>query len=306
MSQASEQLEDTEDLNLDGIVDDFEETEVEDEREEGADDEDSHEREDNDEAEPKKPADDDPELEGEHGGEKVKLKKSELFAGYMKDADYRRKTAETAEQRRQAETLLQAVSQERQQYVTQLTNIMQVLQSDMQDDQAELSQLAQTDPAAYIARLQQTNARAQKYQQAEAARQALLKQEQEQVQRTRSEYERRERQTLIEKLPAWRDEKRASAEKKVIADYLIGRGFTPQDLNSLTDHRMLLLARDAALYHARKSVPQKQSTQHRAPVKPGAATRTTGREADAQRAADRLKRNPNSIDALAGLVAALE
>lgn len=306
MSQASEQLEDTEDLNLDGIAEDFEETEAEDEHEEGSDQEDSHEQEDNDEAALQTQADDDPELEGEHGGEKVKLKKSELFAGYMKDADYRRKTAETAEQRRQAETLLQAVSQERQQYVNQLTNIMQVLQSDMQGDQAELNQLAQTDPAAYIVRLQQTNARAQKYQQADAARQALIKQEQDQMQRARTEYETRERQILLEKLPAWRDDKRASAEKKVIADYLIERGFTNQDLSGLTDHRMLLIARDAALYRARKSVPQKQNTQHRAPVKPGAATRTTGREANAQKALDRLKRNPNSIDALAGLVGANE
>ena len=306
MSQANEQLEDTEDLNLDGIAEDFDETEVEDEIEEGSDETDSREIEDNEEAEQKTPVDDDPEIEGEHGGEKVKLKRSELFAGYMKDADYRRKTAETAEQRRQAETLLQAVSQERQQYVNQLTNIMQVLQSDMQGDQAELNQLAQTDPAAYIVRLQQANARAQKYQQAEAARQALLRQEQEQSQRTRTEYEHRERQTLLDKLPAWRDDKRASAEKKVIADYLIERGFTNQDLNNLTDHRMVLIARDAALYRARKSAPQKQNTQHRAPVKPGAATRTTGREANAQKALDRLKRNPNSMDALAGLVGANE
>lgn len=42
--------------------------------------------------------DEDPEIDlGE-----IKLKKSELKAGYMKDADYRRKTAEAAEVKREA------------------------------------------------------------------------------------------------------------------------------------------------------------------------------------------------------------
>ena len=54
---------------------------------------------------------DDPEEEWEAGGQKYKVKKSELRSGYMKDADYRRKTAEVAEQRRQVEAFAQQVVQ---------------------------------------------------------------------------------------------------------------------------------------------------------------------------------------------------
>ena len=51
---------------------------------------------DDPEPEQQSPQDDDPDEEWEAGGQKYKVKKSELRAGYMKDADYRQKTAKVA------------------------------------------------------------------------------------------------------------------------------------------------------------------------------------------------------------------
>lgn len=309
MSQANEQLEHDE-LNLDDIADSLVDGEEEVE-EEDIDDTDANldegnegEGEEESEEEDTKPDDDDPEFEIEHGGKKLKLKKSELVAGYMMEADYRRKTAELGEQRRKAEELMQAVTQERQQYVNQLTTALQVIQSELQEDQEALNELAQSNPAEYIARLQKANAKAQKYQQIEQARQALLKQQQEAEAKAQAEFAKRERQVLLEKLPSWRDEKRAVAEQKVIANYLLDIGYTADELNELIDHRALLVARDAALYRASKQAKQKQHKPHRAPIKPGAATRTTAKEAAAAKAVERLKRNPDSLDALASFAAA--
>jgi hypothetical protein len=300
-SQAAEQL-DTEDLTLEGIAAGMEP----DPEEEGAEAESSDHDEDNEEAPSQEAAQpDDPEFEVDHGGQKLKLKKSELVAGYMKDADYRRKTAEVAEQRRQAEALVQAVAQERQGYVTRLDTLMQALQSELVDDQKALNELAQSDPAAYIARLQSANVKAQKYREAEAARAQLLELQRQAEARATSEYAKRERQTLLDKLPAWRDEKRAAQEQELIAKYLTSIGYAPDELATLYDHRALLVARDAALYRAQQATRKKVTPPSRAPVRPGAAPPNDGgKSAAAVKAADRLKRNPNDLGALAGFAAA--
>jgi hypothetical protein len=303
VSQAAEQLDNTDDLTLDDIASGMDEPEeVEEEGAEESEQLDTDE--DNDDAAPEvAAADDDPEFEVDHGGQRLKLKKSELVAGYMKDADYRKKTAEVAEAKRQSEAMVQAVAQERQQYVTRLDTLMQALQSELVDDQAALNELAKTDPAAYIARLQQANAKAQKYREAESARQALQEQQRQAEAKATADYAAAEHQKLIERLPSWRDAKRAGAEQKLIVEYLTSIGYQPQELSELYDHRALLVAREAALYRASKTAKQKVDKPTRTPVRPGASQRTHGREANVQKATDRLKRNPNSLDALAGFAA---
>lgn len=315
-SQATEQL-DTEDLNLDEIAADMDAEQDDSAKETQADESDesdeSAETDESDESDEgadkdspqKAKSDDDPEFEIEHGGQKLRLKLSELVAGYMKDADYRRKTAEVAEARRQAEALVQAVAQERQSYVTRLETLMQVLQAELLDDQQALNELAKSDPAAYIARLQQSQQKAQRYREAEAARAQLLEQQRLAEERATAEYAQRERQILIDKLPSWRDEKRAAQEQKLIAEYLISMGYQPDELKTLYDHRALLVARDAALYRAQRQAKSKQAQQNRVPVRAGAAKPNDGgQSAAAMKAAERLKRNPNDLHALAGFAAA--
>jgi hypothetical protein len=78
----------------------------------------------------------------------------------------------------------------------------------------------------------------------------------------------REHQATLDKLPEWKDEKKAAAEKEEIAKELLSRGFPPEmvfgkynrdgspvldqygniESPGLLDHRTLLLARDAMLY----------------------------------------------------------
>lgn len=314
-SQAIEQL-DTEDLNLDEIASDMDaeqdDSEKETQEDESAESTESDETDESDEGDDKdsqqkaKSDDDDPEFEIEHGGQKLRLKKSELVAGYMKDADYRRKTAEVAEARRQAEALVQAVAQERQNYVTRLDTLMQALQAELLDDQQALNELAKSDPAAYIARLQQSQQKAQRYREAEAARAQLLEQQRLADEHATAEYAQRERQILTDKLPSWRDEKRAAQEQKLIAEYLISMGYQPDELKTLYDHRALLVARDAALYRAQRQAKQKQAPQqNRVPVRAGAAKPNDGgKSAAAMKAAERLQRNPNDLHALAGFAAA--
>lgn len=154
------------------------------------------------EAEEEAPAeDDDPEIDlGE-----IKLKKSELKAGYMKDADYRRKTAEAAEAKREAQAVQERVQQERSHYANHLDVVLHNLQTQLVGDQAALAQLAQTDPASWVAENAKFQQRYADYQTAIRERQALGQRQQADSEAQLAEWAKGERETLAKKLPQWSD-----------------------------------------------------------------------------------------------------
>lgn len=84
-----------------------------------------------------------------------------------------------------------------------------------------------------------------------------------------------ESEALLAKVPAWRNAEKASQEKGEISGALTSHyGFTPQEVSTIMDHRMLLVARDAAAYRkllANKDARVKQARQAPATGKPGAA-----------------------------------
>lgn len=247
--------------------------------------------------------DDDPEEEWEAGGKQFKVKKSELRAGYMKDADYRQKTAEVAEQRRAVEQAAQQIQQERQNAASQLDVFLGALHKELLGSQPDTA-LLDTDPTEYLRQQAAYNHRAGQYQAALQQRQALQGRITEDQQRQRQEYMRTESAKLLESLPAWRDEKVRSTETAQVAKYLSDLGYSAQELNELVDHRALLVARDAALYRAMQSAKDKKAQPAPPrPVRPGAAGNANP-NARLQRAGDRLKRDPNDLDALSAFVGA--
>lgn len=63
----------------------------------------------------------------------------------------------------------------------------------------------------------------------------------------------KEHELLLEKLPEWRDQPTAKAERTKLSDYLMNQGFTKEDVMGASDHRLILLARKAMLYDDGKS-----------------------------------------------------
>ena len=93
-----------------------------------------------------------------------------------------------------------------------------------------------------------------------------------------------EQEALLSRVPEWRNPEKASAEKGEIARALLDRyGFNPLELNNLTDHRALLVARDALRYHQMQAVKTDKVKQAReAPpvVKPGTVQKQSNAKAD--------------------------
>lgn len=211
--------------------------------------------------------DDDPEIDlGE-----IKLKKSELKAGYMKDADYRRKTAEAAEVRRAAEAERAQVRQEREYHANQLDVLIHGLQSQLVGDQQALAQLAETDPAEWVRQNAAFQQRYAQYQQAIQERQTLANRMTAEQEQQLNEWRKSEREKLQEKLPEWRDKTKAEAEQRIVAEYLLKEGYEANEIGELFDHRALIVARKAALYDQLQAAKAKQTQTPPKPVKPGVA-----------------------------------
>lgn len=231
----------------------------------------AEEEESDDPEQPETVDEEDPEEEWESGGEKFKVKKSELRAGYMKDADYRRKTAEVADQRRMVETFAQQLAQERQQAANQLDVFLGALHRDLIGSQPD-PKLIEEDPQEFLRQQSAYQVRVQQFQGALAQRQAVQQRDTAEQQRQQAEYQRKQDQKLVEAIPAWKDSKVRTQESADIAVYLQSLGYTPQELNDLNDHRAMLVARDAAKYRQLQAAKGKQVPPAAGkPVKPGAA-----------------------------------
>lgn len=220
--------------------------------------------------------------EFEVNGEKVSG--AELASGYMKDADYRQKTAQAAQLRRDAEQLMQTAQNELSQRANKLDVLANALYQEIVGDQSQLASLVESDPAEYLRRSHYLAQRNQLLQQAMAEREAVGRQKGEYEHRQLAEYVRDEQEKLHAALPEWRDTKVAESEGKELAEYLMGTGFGADELSELYDHRALILARKAMLYDKRASLKpavQKQSVN----VKPGAPQQTNS----SQKSREKLK-----------------
>jgi DNA-binding ferritin-like protein len=63
------------------------------------------------------------------------------------------------------------------------------------------------------------------------------------------EFVQEQAKALLKAIPEWADETKRKAEKAELGQYLLGQGFTNEDINSPTiDHRLVVMARKAMLH----------------------------------------------------------
>jgi hypothetical protein len=182
-------------------------------------------------------------------GEEAQVTLSELKAGYMKDADYRRKTAEISTVRKETEADRERLGKGIQALVKQLSvaeKLMQEASFNISDEQ--LDQLAGENPAEYVrlSRIREKN-----QQKMQALYMAAQEVEAVQTQEAKASLERhraQERELLAKERPEFR---KPEAVERVYS-YLQGDnfGFTKEVLDTITDRRFVVLADKARRYDA--------------------------------------------------------
>lgn len=220
----------------------------------------------------------------------------------MLHSDYTRKTQEIAEQRRTLETQAQqAVLRERQQYMQALQQMQQsvIASAAPELNNVDWDKLATEDPAQYVRlsnRAKQVNETlASIHAEQEKVQQQMQAQRQERL--TQRVAEAKEK--IVKDIPEWNDDLYKELMDRGVKSY----GFTPQEVSNAFDPRFIRMLHDLNQFHKMKEQKPlvEKKVQSLPPVlKPGLAKQSTNRGVERLKAArERLKADPNSIDAAA-------
>lgn len=185
-------------------------------------------------------------------GEEFEVSLDELRNGYQRQSDYTRKSQALAEQRKAYESNLQSIETERQQYAAALENMVQNQNNALaQYENINWAELKDSDPVEYMEkRLEYQDAK---------DKVAALQQEQIQVQQQNeatfkariNERLQEEAKLLAKALPEYNDPN--TNLKGQLRDYATGLGFTPQDIDGIIDHRVVMVLHKAMMHDAAKS-----------------------------------------------------
>jgi len=230
-------------------------------------------------------------------GEEFEVTQDELVAGYQKGADYHRKTAALAEERRSFQVQAQAeMAQMRSQYAAALDKIAQ---DEMKEpDWVSLSD--KLDPWEYQKAQAEWGQKVQQRQQAQAQAEQIRTQDHQMIVAEQT-------QKLLESFPEWKTPEVFEAARAELLTTALGVGFTQDEFNNAVDHRVFKLAQKAAKWDKHQAslvkpvrkVPKKATKV----LSPGASvTKAERRTANKASLRDNLRRKGDEDSAVAWLL----
>lgn len=203
-------------------------------------------------------------------------------------ADYTRKTQEVAAERQRIESAkAQTMAMAQQMQQTQAT-----LQQFMRQTLGEPPslELAQADPQTYLVQRGMYEQRLHQFQALAAQGQQFQEQSQQELEQQKAEFKHREWQSLLKAMPELSDSTKRQAFAVKAAETGARYGISAQEVENITDHRLILALRDLAKLQEREksagNVKQKLANVPPKITKPGTATQDAGksqRQAEAKR-----------------------
>ena len=166
------------------------------------------------------------------GDEDREVSIDDLRKGYMMESDYRKKTTEVAEGRKALEAKQAEFDEQLKEAETFLEfEIDQLATEDMQ-------QLKQDDPDAYLKEFDRVQGKISAFNEAKEKRQADILEK-------RKETAHAEREALLRAIPEWLDSSVMQEEGRKVLSHAKELGFSDDEVDSMIDHRMLVLVRDS-------------------------------------------------------------
>jgi hypothetical protein len=197
-------------------------------------------------------------------GEEQEVTLEELQNGYSRQRDYTRKTQELAQQRKAIEAKYQEVSQKDAIYSQLLPKMESTLKGELENE-PDWNALYEADPIAYVREKDIWNEKKQKLQAVQAESQRLQQESAMAQQQQLQQFLQYGQQQLLEQIPEWQDNEVASKEKMAIRDYGVNvLGYTPQEMDSVYDYRVLLGLRNAWLQHKTQQATKVKPTEKKA------------------------------------------
>ncbi len=283
--------------DVEDVEDDSEQLEDESDAEEDAADDDSDDEEsDEDEEESQKV--DAQRFTVKIDGKDVEVTIDELRQGYSRTEDYTRKTQALAQERKLAQAEFETVRQERQQY-SQLLGALQHQLAQADQSPVNLDALYESDPIEWMRQKEVARERQEKQYAIQVEQQRLTQIQQAEQQQHMRQHLESQKDSLLQVMPQLRDPKVATQEKARWVEAGKSLGFTEQELNGISDHRLLLALKGIAdlqgIVSKRKQIkPQQSATKV---TRPGSASSQGQKGSAVKRSQQRLKRTGSVHDA---------
>ena len=229
-------------------------------------------------------------------GKEVEVTRAELMASYSRTASWTRKSQALSEERKAFQEESEAGRAERAQYAQGLAELSQRLQLTMPREPSS------SDPKAWIEHQEAKK----ELERVEFERQNLHKRMEEDFNRERDQVVAEQADLLSGAIPEWADEKVATAEKAGLYNYAVGLGFSDEEVGGITDHRVILLLRDAMKYKGllEKGSDLKGKAKNAPTLKPGKpkSRAKSSKVRKAQRSQRNRLRESGRVDDAASLI----
>jgi hypothetical protein len=176
-------------------------------------------------------------------GEERQVTAQELVKNYQLERASQKRLSEAAEMRKAVEAERTAIQQQAQQYEAALAAMEQTLQAQIDEPSEEYwTSLREEDPLEYIT---QKEAYREKKERLAAVRAEQDNHIQQALQA--------EQRKVYERIPEWQDKATEAKEREGIVTFARSLGFTPEELGTVRDARLVDVLRKAYLYDSLQS-----------------------------------------------------
>ena len=208
-------------------------------------------------------------------GTDYEVTQDELIQGYQRNADYTRKTQELAAEKQQSSDFVERSKKDVETKLARLDQLNQAAQSQLQQEYAQIDfeKLYEEDPAEAARLEHKMRKKNEQLQQVQRQTQELQTQE-------FSKYLEEQQKQLSVKVPEMNHPEKSSEFKKQMRNYLSSVGFNNQEIDSVYDHRYVLLVKDAMNYrNLQKAKPEIKKKAVNAPkVVKGGVSKSKGQQ----------------------------
>ncbi|MBU9259094.1 hypothetical protein KTD13_01870 [Burkholderia multivorans] len=243
------------------------------------------------------------------GDKEVPVTLAELKKGYQRQSDYTKKLQALSEDRKAVMQEVQTAQAEREQYRTGLEQLSVVIQQlTPQEPTAEQwAELQAADPQQWLVLREQWREHKEQMDRVAAEYQALTQRQQAEMQRAIQARMAEEAEKLHAAFPEWKDQAKAQAGKQAIREYAHQYGYSDDEINSTTDHRIFVLAHKAMMYDRmmKKGAPRPDAqpqTSKTKIVRPGTAATAPNSKRSAVQDAKRQLRSSGKVQDAASLL----
>ena len=227
-------------------------------------------------------------------GQELEVSLDELKSGYSRDSDYRQKTHSLSLERKNLEEEKNVLRQTYDTRIKELDELMQSANSFIsQGSEVDLKAMYEEDPQA-AAKLDFQMRQQREHLDSLRQKSEAVKQQQY------NQFLNEQKQLAEQAIPELANPQKASEIKVKMRDTLSNYGFNDQEIGSLSDHRFLLVLKDAMEYRNLKNakpIVQKKVVNAPKVVKSGTAKTESSKRSVIQSKLGRLKKSGKIQDA---------